>query len=259
MNPLLLSFLLILAVNMLFFIFAALLKTDVVTDLSYSLSFLIAAVVLMLRYPSDGGLHALLATAMVGIWALRLGLYLFGRILKIRVDHRFDDKRDSFVRFGAFWILQTVTVWIVILPLTLYHSYGFVRDITISSAAGIVIWAAGLIFEAVSDRQKQLYKNKGGKGLLMEGLWKYSRHPNYFGEILLWWGFYLFLAGSLPLGPKLGALGGPLFISILLLFVSGIPLVEQGWQERYGSDPEFRRYMVQTSVIIPLPTRRNLS
>nr|WP_319776048.1 DUF1295 domain-containing protein [uncultured Sphaerochaeta sp.] len=104
-------------INTLFFIYAFIQKTDVVTDLSYSLSFLIATLYLYLIHAEKALLQTVLL-GMVSLWALRLGFYLLSRILATKVDHRFDDKRDSFVRFGTFWLLQATAVWIILLPVT---------------------------------------------------------------------------------------------------------------------------------------------
>ena len=188
----LLSFLVSLAVNAAFFAIAATRKTDVVTDLSYSLSFAVLAIVLPFL-----GAHEpvqLVASLLVLVWAARLGGYLFRRILRIKVDHRFDEMRDRPLRFARFWLLQAIAVAVIMLPV----SYLLGRDDPPGfgpwAIAGAAIWLAGLVIEAVADAQKSAFKAKDeNRGrFVTTGLWRYSRHPNYFGEMLVWWGLFVF-------------------------------------------------------------------
>ena len=245
------------ALNGIFFIFAAVLKSDVFTDITYSLSFILLAVLLLVSEHPVQTLP-LIALILVIVWAVRLGGYLFWRILHIKVDHRFDGKRENFISFGSFWLLQAVTVAIVMVPL-----YGIVT--TAHRAAGltpwihvplIILYSIGLVIETVADFQKYRFKMKPeNKGAFMRtGIWKYSRHPNYFGEILIWWSIGL-MGAPLFVGLEWLYLVGPLFITLLLLFVSGIPLLEKSAEEKWGSDPEYRAYRDTTSILIPRPPK----
>ncbi len=122
--------------------------------------------------------------------------------------------------------------------------------------AGAVIWLIGLAIEAVSDAQKSAFKAKATKGerFISQGLWKYSRHPNYFGEILVWWGLFLFAVPFLH-GAAFAVVIGPIFITLLLVFVSGIPLLERSAEAKHGDDPVYREYKRRTSILVPLPPR----
>jgi steroid 5-alpha reductase family enzyme len=113
------------------------------------------------------------------------------------------------------------------------------------------------VIEAVSDAQKSAFKGKQTEGerFITSGLWRYSRHPNYFGELLVWWGLFVFAVPFLA-GAAFLVVVGPVFITVLLLFVSGIPLLERSAEERYGDDPAYREYKRRTSVLVPLPPRR---
>jgi len=251
--------LLSLAINGVFFIIAAFLRTDVFTDITYSLSFVVLAILLALRSTGNSPVRMITIAAVV-LWGLRLGSYLFNRILHIKVDHRFDDKRDNFVRFGSFWLLQAITVWVVMLPV-----YGIVSAPDAAAipfvflVPGIFVFLAGLVIETVADFQKYRFKmNPENKGAFMSsGIWKYSRHPNYFGEMLVWWG--IALPGILLFeGAAWLYFLGPVFITLLLLFVSGIPLLEKSAEAKWGNDEAYIRYRNTTSLLMPLPVRRDL-
>jgi steroid 5-alpha reductase family enzyme len=249
------SLLVALGVNAAFFAVAAIRKTDVVTDLSYSLSFALLALAL----PSMGAhkLVQLIAALMVLLWAFRLGGYLFGRILRIKVDHRFDEMRDKPLRFARFWILQAITVAVIMLPVSYLLGRKGVPEFGPWAIAGVALWLVGLVIEAVSDAQKSAFKGKeANRGrFVSSGLWRYSRHPNYFGEMLVWWGLFVYAVPFLDGAAFFVALG-PLFLTLLLLFVSGIPLLEKSAEAKYGADPAYREYKRKTSILVPLPPRR---
>jgi steroid 5-alpha reductase family enzyme len=254
MNAILLSFLIALVVNTAFFAFAATRKTDVVTDLSYSLSFAVLAVVLPLL-----GAHEpvqLAASLLVLIWAVRLGGYLLVRILRIKVDHRFDEMRDKPLRFARFWLLQAITVAVVMLPVSYLLGRGDPPGFGLWAIAGASTWLVGLVVEAAADAQKSAFKAKveNRERFLESGLWRYSRHPNYFGEMLVWWGLFVFAVPFLH-GAAFAVVLGPVFITLLLLFVSGIPLLERSAETKYGDDPAYRAYKRRTSILVPLPPR----
>jgi steroid 5-alpha reductase family enzyme len=246
-----------LLINGVFFLVAALLRTDVFTDITYSLSFIALAAIMLIFTPSASA-AALVAACAVILWAVRLGGYLFWRILHIKVDHRFDDKRDSFAKFGAFWLLQAVSVWVIMLPV-----YGFFASAKAASLSpvlfipGLVVFIAGFAIEAVADAQKYAFKSKPeSKGEFMSrGVWKYSRHPNYFGEMLVWWG--IALPGAFAFrGIEFLYFLGPVFITLLLLFVSGIPLLEKEADRKWGDRTDYREYKTRTSILVPLPNKK---
>ena len=239
-----------------FFIFAASFKTDKVTDFSYSLSFLILSVLLLVLKGVYTMPRILLASFIVA-WALRLGAYLLARILKIGKDSRFDDKRGDIMKFLAFWILQACTVWLVMLPAVVFLGTDVEIPLTWLSILGIVLWAGGFILEIVADAQKYSFKNKPeNRGRWIDsGLWRFSRHPNYFGESLLWWGLFIFIMPVLE-GYLYLVILGPVSITLLLLFVSGIPLLEKSADERYGGREDYREYKRRTSLFIPLPPKK---
>jgi steroid 5-alpha reductase family enzyme len=253
-NAILLSFLIALALNGAFFAVAAIRRTDAVTDLSYSLSFAVLAIVL----PFLGAREPLqlVASLLVLIWAVRLGGYLLGRILRIKVDHRFDEMRDNPLRFARFWLLQAISVAVIMLPVSYLLGRDTAPGFGLWAIAGVVVWFVGLVIEAVADAQKSAFKGKSEnrERFITSGLWKYSRHPNYFGEILVWWGLFVFAVPFLH-GPAFAVVIGPVFITLLLLFVSGIPLLERSAEAKYGDDPAYREYTRRTSILVPIPPR----
>ena len=254
MNAIAVSFPVALAVNAAFFAVAAIRKTDLVTDLSYSLSFAVLALAL-----PDAGAHKplqLVASLMVLLWAFRLGGYLFTRILRIKVDHRFDELRDKPLRFARFWLLQAISVAVIMLPVSYLLGRESAPRFGPWAVAGLVIWALGLGIETVSDAQKSAFKGKEeNRGrFISSGLWRYSRHPNYFGEMLVWWGLFVYAVPFLD-GAAFAVAIGPAFLTLLLLFVSGIPPLERSAEARYGADPAYREYRRRTSILLPLPPR----
>ena len=254
MTAILLSLAVALAVNGAFFAIAATRKTDVVTDLSYSLTFALLAVVLLFTGARDP--VQLVAALFVLAWAVRLGGYLFRRILRMKVDHRFDEMRDDPLRFARFWVLQAIAVAVVMLPVSYFldsdHPPGFGGWMGVGAA----VWLVGLVIEAAADAQKSSFRGKEhNSGRFVDtGLWRYSRHPNYFGEMLVWWGLFVYTVPVLQ-GWAWTVVAGPVFITLLLLFVSGIPPLERSAREKYGSDPAYRAYRSRTSILVPLPRR----
>jgi steroid 5-alpha reductase family enzyme len=255
MNPFIITIVSAIAVNGIFFAYAAVKKTDVVTDLSYSLSFALVCLILILAN-SDLPIIAHIPAALTILWAVRLGSYLFGRIIKTKVDHRFDQMRDLPLKFAKFWILQALAVIIILFPVVASiarpdatRSFGFFELL------GVLLWGVGFLIETVADMQKSRFKDSQAGGFITTGLWKYSRHPNYFGETLLWWALFFYAIPSLS-GWLILSILGPVFITLLLLFVSGIPLLEKSADAKYSNDPLYREYKRKTSIFIPLPPQK---
>lgn len=239
--------LLALGINLLMFIPAFIFKTDRLTDISYALSFVILMTIAWIMEPLS--LENTLVALMVTLWAIRLGSFLFVRIGKMRRDKRFDGRRESFTKFLSFWSLQGITVGIVLIPALLFM--GKINKSVLN--IGVFIWLTGLMIETIADAQKfRFNQDPANKGKFIDrGLWKFSRHPNYFGEILIWIGLYIYVFQSFSTFEKLYTLAGPLFITILLLFISGIPTVEKRAKEKFADDPAYLRYIHSTSILIP--------
>jgi steroid 5-alpha reductase family enzyme len=239
-----------------------------VTDLAGSTNFIIIAIVsLVSRGASRTSTRGILITSLQCIWGARLCMFLFLRVMAWGHDNRFDDKRNNLVRFAIFWILQAVWVLIVSLP-CLFVNAG---DASLGAALhrnkewsdidsiGLALWIVGIVCETVGDQQKLWFKRdpKNAKTFCNCGLWSWSRHPNYFGEILLWWGMFAIALSEMRHTVKAGSVvliaAGPLFTTLLLLFVSGMPILEISANKRFASNPEYVAWRAQTSPLIPLP------
>lgn len=242
-----------LLIQAVFFAFAATLRTDKVTDLSYGLTFvIIAGLLLAQREPGDPAQLAL--AMMVALWGGRLAGYLLYRIVRIGRDARFDGIREHFWPFFKFWLGQGIAVWVIMLPVTIW--FAAPGPWTPWMSLGGTVWAIGLIIETVADAQKFAAKRQpgGGNRWMTTGLWKYSRHPNYFGELLCWWGVFIYVAGNYTGWAWLG-LVGPLAITFILLKVTGIPTLEASARKKWGNDPDYQAHVARTSRLIPWPPR----
>jgi steroid 5-alpha reductase family enzyme len=164
--------------------------------------------------------------------------------------------REQPLRFARFWLLQAITVAVVMLPVSYLLDQDQPSGLGVWSIAGAAVWLVGLLIEAVADAQKAAFRAKEeNRGrFVASGLWRYSRHPNYFGEMLVWWGLFVYTVPVLH-GAAFAVVIGPVFITLLLLFVSGIPPLERSADQKYGSDAAYRDYKRRTSILVPLPPR----
>ncbi len=242
----LVSLLITVCMQLSFFAIAYGLQIDKVTDFAGTANFLLLAIV-TLWFSEDFSSPKIIASLMVILWSLRLGAYLSYRILMWGEDNRFDVMRSKFWSFLGFWVMQILWVFLTCLPVIYFNSLDSPDELNALANIGISMFLIGLIIEAWADYSKFNHKLNGGKWCTA-GLWKYSRHPNYFGNILLWFGIFVFCYGY---GVPLWTIIGPLWTTFLLLFVSGIPLLEASADKKYGEDSEYLQYKSNTSVLIP--------
>lgn len=236
-----------------FFIVAAGLKIDKVTDFAGTTNFIVLAL-LTLVLQGEYAPRQVLLTALVVVWGTRLALFLLFRILMWGEDRRFDTTRNDPIKFAGFWIFQALWVWTVTLPVTIVNQVPSPPPPGAGAYVGVSMWALGLVVEAVADWQKlQHKKGEGGQASWCHvGVWQWSRHPNYFGEILLWLGVFVASAGVLS-GWQWVAVLSPLFTASILLFLSGVPILEASADKKYGGRQDYLQYKRRTSVLIPLP------
>lgn len=241
--------------NVALFLIAFKLQSDKLTDISYALTFLIIGITAYAL--NEKSLYNTVILLMIVAWAIRIGSFLLQRVLKSGKDSRFDLLRSNFFKFGQFWLLQGVTVWVLMLPVVL-AIYGKPDEFGLIAFIGLTIFIAGLLIETIADLQKSKFRNdvSNKDKWIDSGLWRYSRHPNYFGEILVWIGFYVFALQSLDLNSALIALASPIFISLLLIFVSGIPLLEKSADKKWGNNKKYLDYKRKTSILLLFPNRK---
>ena len=199
-----------------------------------------------------------LVSAAVTVWAVRLGTFLFRRVKADGGDGRFDDLKPSVPKFLIVWTLQAAWVSMTALAMLLVNTGSAALQRPWLLALGAVVWVFGFTFEVVADRQKRVFRRdptQAGR-FIQSGLWGWSQHPNYFGEIVLWTGVFVMSASVVDGWGWRGAIS-PVFVAVLLLKVSGVPLLQARGEERWGDDPEYRRYRATVPVLIPRPPRHD--
>jgi steroid 5-alpha reductase family enzyme len=230
-------------------------QTEKYYDLAGALTYISITVLLVLLTP-DVDARGLLLAALVVVWAGRLGSFLFRRVSKHGKDDRFDEIKPSFIRFLNTWTVQGL--WVVLTAAAAWIAITSATRVSLDwwALAGFVVWAAGFGIEAVADNQKSRFKadpaNQGK--FISTGLWSKSRHPNYFGEIVLWIGVLLIAVPVLE-GWQWVALLSPVFVALLLIKGSGVPLLEAKADKKWGGRPDYEAYKKTTPVLIPKLSR----
>ena len=246
--------LLALALQWLAFVPAWLLQTEKFYDLTGSCTYL-AVIWLAVGLSGASDSRSLLLAGCISLWALRLGSFLFLRVLKDGSDSRFDRIKPHAGRFLFTWSLQGLWVLITAGCALAAISSGRGGQVGLLELAGLLLWLGGFAIEVIADRQKRAFRRThGSERFIDSGLWSRSRHPNYFGEILLWCGIALIVAPALA-GWQWLTLLSPLFVFLLLTRVSGVPLLERKADRRWGNDPEWQAYRARTPVLVPRPWR----
>lgn len=241
------------ALNWLAFIPAALKQTEHYYDLTGGITYITVTTVAVLL-SSELDLRATLVAAMVIIWAVRLSSFLFLRISKSGGDGRFDDIKNRPLRFFMAWSLQGLWVLLTAAAALAVITSGVREPLGAIGIGGITVWTIGMLIEITADRQKSSFKSRPdseGK-FIDEGIWAWSRHPNYFGEILLWTGMAIVALPVLS-GWQWATLISPVFVAFLLIKVSGVTLLEKRADQRWGGQDDYEEYKRRTPVLIPKP------
>ncbi len=238
----------------LWFLISVLKKRNDVADVAWGLGFVLMAWVSYFL-SDDPGERGILVATLVSIWGFRLAWHIHARNKGKGEDYRYLAWRNEWGKwfyprsYIQVYLLQGMFLFLIVSPVLLINkSTG--NDLGTLDMIGAAVWVLGFCFEAVGDAQlARFVKNPGNTGKLMRsGLWAYTRHPNYFGEVVQWWGVWL-IALAVP-GGWVGVVG-PVTITFLILKVSGIPMLEKKMEEH----PEFREYKRRVSVFFPLPPR----
>ena len=229
-------------------------KTEHYFDLTGGLTFIIILAFLTFNVVTNSDLlnsSKLIPLFLVSLWAIRLSSFLFLRVKRTGKDIRFDQIKTNFFRFMIAWILQGLWVFICLLPVIIMVSSSESTNI-LFVLPGVLLWVIGWAVEVVSDTQKTRFnsnsKNKGN--FISTGLWSISRHPNYFGELILWIGITII---ALPTFSGLQYLGciTPLFVYLLLNKISGVNLLEEIANNRWGNNSDYQKYKIKTPVFFP--------
>lgn len=243
------------AVNWLVFIPANIYQTEKYYDLTGALTYLtviIAACLLSAPLDPRSGIVAF----MVVIWALRLGSFLFRRISADGKDVRFDQIKTHSLRFFQTWTMQGTWVALTAASALLIITTETRLPIDAFAIIGFAMWVSGFLIEVVADKQKSQFRaDPSNKGRFIHtGLWAWSRHPNYFGEILLWTGITV---ASLPLlsGWQWVTIISPVFVFFLLTRVSGVPMLEKSAKKKWGDEKAYQEYCKKTPVLFPIPPK----
>ncbi len=240
------------------FLLSLLLRDNSIVDVTYGLAAALAAATTFVLSPTRHPREAVLL-ALVGLWGVRLATHLLVRKSGQGEDFRYRAWRDQWGRWFLLrsilqiYVLQGAVLLVILTPVLLARRAPG-GPLGLVDGLGVAVWASGFFFEAVGDAQLLAFKREpGNRGrFITRGLWRYSRHPNYFGEATLWWGVFLVGLGA---GGGLVGVVSPVTITALLLFVSGIPMLERKW----AGDPEFEAYRRRTSAFFPLPPREGPS
>jgi steroid 5-alpha reductase family enzyme len=231
-------------------------QTEAFYDLTGSITYTLVVILAAVLSPVQDG-RTWLLVGIVVIWAARLGSFLFLRIRAAGEDRRFREIKPSFPRFLLTWSIQGLWVSFSLAAVLAAITTTVRADLGVFAIVGALIWLSGFAIEVIADQQKSRFKadpaNEGR--FIRSGLWSWSRHPNYFGEIVLWIGVMII---ALPVlrGWQWVALISPVFITLLLTRISGVPMLEKRADEKWGGQPDYEAYKANTSVLIPIPSKR---
>lgn len=240
-------------VNWAAFIPAAIKKTEHYYDLTGGLTYITVTLVAVLL-SSALDLRSAIVAGMVMFWSVRLATFLFVRISRAGKDSRFDVIKHRPLRFFLAWTLQGLWVLLTAACALAIITGGNREPLEITGVIGIAVWTTGILIEIVADHQKSAFRaepaNKGK--FINTGLWAWSRHPNYFGEIVLWTGMAIIAIPVLE-GWQWATLISPVFVFFLLTKVSGVPMLEDAADERWGGQDDYEAYKQNTPVLVLKP------
>lgn len=243
------------AINWLMFLPSFLAQTEHYFDLTGSLTFItIALSALLLTADLDS--RSILLASLICLWALRLGSFLFLRVKRDGSDGRFDTIKPVFSRFLLTWTLQALWVFVTSAAALTAITGGIRVPLGAFAWAGLTLWVIGMLIEITADIQKRHFRAAAGNKdrFITTGLWAWSRHPNYFGEILIWIGVALIALPVLS-GWQYATMISPIFVVLLLTRISGIPMLEARAEKRWGDDETYQAYKARTPVLLPRPPK----
>lgn len=239
------------AIQVVAYVPAVLLRTEKFFDLTGGLTFALVAVGLLVAV-APAGVRAWMLVAMIVVWGVRLSVFLFVRVHAQGSDGRFDDIKINPLAFLRVWIIQGL--WVVATSSAAWVGITAARSGGLDAwgVVGALVWLVGIALEIVADTQKAAFRrDPANKGRFIDGgVWAWSRHPNYVGEILVWVGVAI-VALPVAVGWQWVTLISPVFVVLLLTKVSGIPMLEKRADDRWGSEPAYQEYKKRTPVLVP--------
>ena len=229
-------------------------STERFYDLTGSITYMIVIVTALYHKSefigSRSDLRSLLIAGFVIIWALRLGSFLFLRVLKDKEDRRFSEWKKNFHQFFRVWTLQGLWVFITSVDAVTAITSRKIIEPDLFLYIGSFLWVFGFLFESIADYQKRKFRSENKNKFIQSGLWSVSRHPNYFGEIVLWFGIALIAFPTL-VGSQYVSLISPLFVYLLLTRVSGVHILEKHADDTWGKKKDYKAYKEKTPVLFP--------
>jgi steroid 5-alpha reductase family enzyme len=259
-QALLTTFLIDFGIQFVAFAFSAYLHTEKFYDLAGSITYQSAIIYGLVNANIKHGTSARqFIMAICGlVWALRLGMFLFVRVLR-HTDKRFDQLKNDPIKFTIPWVLQVIWIYITAFPIYLIcaNDASLQAPIQASDIIGLIIWIFGFTVEAVADHQKFKFKNENPRDFMKTGLFQYSRYPNYFGEVVLWYGMWITSIGGYEQSWQWVSVISPLFVTALLYFGSGVALGETNALKNYGSRADYQEYRAKTNKFVPWFPKKN--
>ena len=222
------------------------------TGMVATLLVVLTAMFALLSSGAEASIRSVFVATFVSVWTLRLGIFLYKRIVKAGEDIRFRDIKKSLPKFLMTWTLSALWVFLTTVNAITLIALNPLEPIGIFFIIGALLWLLGFGFEVIADRQKKYFseqpKNEGR--FITQGLWSVSRHPNYFGEIILWAGIAII---SLPFlsGWQYVTLVSPVFVFLLLTRISGLPFLEEKAEKKWGENKDYIEYKKRTPILVP--------
>ena len=239
------------AIQWIVFVHAYTFKTEQYFDLTGGLTYLAVIALALLMIESLNG-RTLLIAVLVSIWATRLGGFLFQRIKRAGGDRRFDKMKTIPSQVFMTWTLQGLWVVVTLCAGLAAMTSSSQVPLGLWGYVGFGLWVAGFGLEVTADRQKSRFREENKTGFITSGVWSWSRHPNYFGEILLWIGIALIALPTME-GWRYITLISPVYVCIQLTLISGVRMLEKSAEQRWGQEEEYQAYVKRTSSLIPFP------
>lgn len=242
-------------VQWLVFIHAFAKQTEHFYDLTGSATYLVM-VWFAIQASGATDAHALLLAGLITVWALRLGPFLFRRVRQAGEDRRFRTIKTSLPTFLMTWTLQGLWVFLTASCALAAITGSGTADFGLIVVLGVALWLAGFAIEVIADAQKSRFRADPANAnrFIREGLWAWSRHPNYFGEIMLWTGIAVIALPELAGGQYI-TLVSPVFVALLLIKVSGVRMLEVRADKQWGNDPDYQSYKASTPSVMLRPPR----